>query len=236
MNVVLKTIYTIAYPEKNVKHSFYFCVYSPFFLYYTDKRNAGKSGKDKENAAYAAEMRGNMISLEITGMKNFMNRLLATDAFDGFLLAEAVIGTANTITIDGRINHDFYAVDSDSETDAESHSGGISRAQRGEFRPWGEIRKLCFDLIKGRRPPLFLRFVLHLMPGKASALLEKEGCEIDPSLVKALVLNIRYDGSKTVLTTGISYQTFVPTREPDAVWDKALIQFLDAAALEYELL
>lgn len=199
-----------------------------------------------------------MISLEITGMKNFMNRLLTTDTFDCFLLAEAVIGTANTVTIDGRINHDFYAGDSDSGNDAASPSdnvsrmergefqspagrkltvsGDISSAERGEFRPWGEMRKLCFDLIKGRRPPLFLRFVLHLMPQKASALLEKEGCGIDPSLVKALVLNLRYDGSKAVLTTGISYQTFVPTREPDAVWDKALIRFLDAAALEYQVL
>ena len=33
-----------------------------------------------------------------------MSRLLASDTFDCFLLEEAVIGTASTFTIDGRIN------------------------------------------------------------------------------------------------------------------------------------
>ena len=49
-----------------------------------------------------------MIALQITSMKNFMNHLLVADTFDPFLLEEATVSTALTVTIDGHINKDFY--------------------------------------------------------------------------------------------------------------------------------
>lgn len=167
-----------------------------------------------------------MTAIQITSMKNFMNKLLVSDTFDCFLLEEAVIGTANTFTIDGHINRDFFANDK---------AEGIAdeKASDRDFRPWSEIKGLCFDLIKGKRTPLFFRFVLQLMPEKTAALLEKENCELDSSQIKALVLNIRYDGTKAVLTTGVSYQTFVLSKEPDIIWDRALLKYLDRKGIEY---
>lgn len=164
-----------------------------------------------------------MTALQIISMKNFMSRLLASDTFDCFLLEEALISTANTFHIDGHINQDFFQSD---ETDSE--------APVYEFRPWAEIKGLCFDLIKGRRTPLFFRFVLHLMPEKTAALLQKENCDVDPSQVKALVLTIRYDGSKAVLTTGTSFHSFVLSKEPDAIWDRALTKYLTGKGIDFE--
>ena len=155
-------------------------------------------------------------------MKHFMNRLLVSDSFDVFLLEEAIIGVANTFTIDGHVNKDFFR---SSDDDAE----GLV-----EFRPWGEIKGLCFDLIKGKRTPLFFRFTLQLAPDKAAALLRSQNCDVDPSQVKALALNIRYDGTKAVLTTATSYRTFLPSKEPDIIWDKALAGFLDREGIAYE--
>lgn len=163
-----------------------------------------------------------MTAFQITSMKNFMGRLLASDAFDCFLLEEAVISTVNTYTIDGHINQDFF--NGEEETLRPAY----------EFRPWGEIKGLCFDLIKGRHTPLFFRFVLHLMPEKAAALLEKEGCDTDPGQIKALVLTIRYDGSKAVLTTGTSFHSFVLSKEPDTIWDRALARYLTGKGIEFE--
>ena len=54
-----------------------------------------------------------MIALQITSMKNFMNHLLVADTFDPFLLEEATVSTALTVTIDGHINKDFYPADED---------------------------------------------------------------------------------------------------------------------------
>lgn len=163
-----------------------------------------------------------MIALQVTSMKKFMAQLLTTDTFDSFCLEEAVIGTGCTISIDGHVNTEFYANDEEADTSLP------------EFRPWSEMRTLAFDLIKGKRTPLFFRFVLHLMPEKAADLLTREGSDVDPSLVKALVLGIRYDGTKAVLTTGTSYSTFVLSKEPDQIWDKALEKFLALKGIEFE--
>ena len=44
-----------------------------------------------------------MVSVEITGIKEFMNKLLNSEAFDSFYLEEAVIATFNTFIIDGHL-------------------------------------------------------------------------------------------------------------------------------------
>lgn len=166
-----------------------------------------------------------MTALQITSMKNFMNKLLASESFDIFLLEEAVIGTAITFTIDGHINKNFFSGENDEKISA-----------LPEFRPWSEVRGLCFDLIKGKRTPLFFRFTLQLMPEKAAALLRQENCDVEPGQVKALALNIRYDGSRAILTTATAFHTFVPSKEPDAIWDRALTRYLDREGISYETL
>lgn len=164
-----------------------------------------------------------MKQLQITSMKQFMNHLLVADTFEPFLLEEAVIGAACTYHIDGHVNREFYSQDEDDlEKDAY------------EFRPWGKLKGLCFDLIKGRRTPLFFRFVLHLMPDKAAELLEKENCDIEPSQVKALVLTIRYDGAKATLTTGTALHSFHLSKMPDSIWDKALQKYLDGKGIAWQ--
>lgn len=165
-----------------------------------------------------------MVALEITSMKNFMNHLLSSDTFDSFLLEEATISTANTYTIDGHMNADFFPPENRNET-------FLPYA----LRPWAELRGLCYDLIKGKYPPTFFRFVLQLKPEKAAVLM-REAPASDLSAMKALVLNIRYDGNKAILTTGTSYHTFVMSREIDLSWDTALCGYLDQKGIGYEKL
>ena len=161
-----------------------------------------------------------MIALEILSMKNFMSHLLSGDTFDIFLLEEATISTANSYTIDGHMNADFFPPE---ERDREHIPY--------DFRPWSELKSLCFDLIKGKNTPLFFKFVLQLKPEWMLRLLGD-----DPGQVKALVLNIRYDGNKAILTTGTSYHTFVMSKEADLVWDNALCNYLSEKEIGYEKL
>ena len=164
-----------------------------------------------------------MKQLQISSMKQFMNHLLVADTFEPFLLEEAVIGTACTFHIDGHVNPEFFGGDEEPKEE-DSY----------EFRPWGKVKGLCFDLIKGKRTPLFFRFVLHLMPARAAALLEQESCDVASDEVKALVLNIRYDGTKATLTTGTALRTFHLSKMPDAIWDRALCRFLEDRGIAYE--
>ena len=153
-----------------------------------------------------------MIALQITSMKNFMNHLLVADTFDPFLLEEATVSTALTVTIDGHINKEDCIP--------------------WDLQSWSKIKGLCFDLIKGKHTPLYFKFVLHMQPDKAASMLEK--AQVDPGVIRALVLNIRYDGEKTVLTTGCAYQVFTMDKSADTAWDKALKKYLDLKGISYE--
>lgn len=167
-----------------------------------------------------------MLALKIMSTKNFMNHLLVADTFDNFLLSEATISTANTYQIDGHINKDFYS------------SGDLGEVppRPYEFSEWKDMKPLCFHLIKGKRTPLFFKIILHLKPEAVGKLLAAGGCSIPSEQVKALVLTIKYDGSQVVLTTGSAFHTFVMSKEPDTIWDKALQQFLARKSFDYEIL
>ncbi len=164
-----------------------------------------------------------MLALQITSLKTLMNQLLAGDTFDIFLLEEAVISTANTYTIDGHINVDFYPTE-ERNTDHLPY----------EFQPWSELKGLCFNLIKGKHTPIFFKFVLHLKPEKATSLLAQQNADTDAKALKAMILNIRYDGTKAILTTGTSYHTFVMSKEADVIWDKAVMKYLTGKEISYE--
>lgn len=167
-----------------------------------------------------------MLALKISSMKTFMNHLLVADTFDNFLLAEATISTANTYQIDGHINKEFYATDE--LTDA--------AALPYDFTPWQDMKPLCFNLIKGKRTPLFFKFVLHLKPEQVGKLMAAGNSSVSPDEIKALVLTIKYDGTQAVLTTGSAFHTFLMSKEPDILWDKALQQFLARKGIDYEIL
>lgn len=166
-----------------------------------------------------------MLALQITSMKPFMNQLLAGDTFDIFLLEEAVISTANTYTIDGHINRDFFPPD-------QRNTETIPY----EFQSWSEIKGLCFHLIKGKNTPLYFKFVLHLKPEEVEKVLPPENHGTALAQLRALVLNIKYDGSRAVLTTATAYNTFVPGKETDLMWDKALSKYLSDKGISFEQL
>lgn len=166
-----------------------------------------------------------MLALQIISMKNFMNELLTGDTFDIFLLEEASLATATTISIDGHINTDFYPV-----------AERTPELLPYEFQPWSEIKGLCFNLIKGKHTPLHFKFVLQLKPDKMEAMMAKEQLSAKDSQLKSLVLTIRYDGSKALLTTGSSYQTFVMDKTADVVWDRQLSKYLTMKGIAYEIL
>lgn len=164
-----------------------------------------------------------MLALEISSMKQFMNHLLTADTFDCFLLEEASIRTAINYTIDGHINIDFFP-----------HDERDNECPPYEFRPWKDVKSLCFDLIKGKYTPLYFKFILQLKPEHMKRLLEQNN--IDYSEIKTLILGIRYDGGKAILTSGVSYRSFVPDKASENIWDKTLCQYLYDKGIGYEKL
>ena len=95
-----------------------------------------------------------MIALELTDIKDFMNKLLRSEVFDHFLLQEAMITSSATYTINGQITKGFF---SDEEIE-NLHLQGC------RFLPFSMLKGNCFDLIKGKKTPSAFRFVFLLSP------------------------------------------------------------------------
>ncbi|MEG1847591.1 MAG: DUF5721 family protein [Lachnospiraceae bacterium] len=167
-----------------------------------------------------------MISLQITDIKNFMNQLLGTTTFDSFLLAEATITTYNTFIIDGHIIPEFF-ISEDSLEEADSTTA------IPEFSRWSDMRSLCYHLIKGKRTPVGFRVILHLSNEQTKTILAKHP-DLCLTELKALVLNIKYDGHVLTCITATAVHTFTPDKTIDKLWDNTFKQFLTAHKIVFE--
>lgn len=165
-----------------------------------------------------------MLAIQIKDIKTFMAKLLNADTFDSFLLEEAQIHTYNTFTIEGRLNRDFY-------TKEELEDG---TAALYEYSQWKDMRGICFQLIKGKKVPTFMKIILHKKPEDAYTLLEEGGASSFSESLKAFVITIKYDASGLLLTTGTSFSTFLMDKTADLLWDNAFRKFLSQAGIDFE--
>ena len=165
-----------------------------------------------------------MIALKITNVKQFMGKLLASEAFDTFLLEEASISTYNTFLIDGHQNRDFYTSEEWEDTEIRPF----------DFTTWKQIRPICYSLIKGTKTPSAFRFILHLRPDYLATILKEQDTTVTPQQIKALVLTVKYDGTTLTLITGTAFHTFIMDKSVDVLWDNAVKMFLDKREISYE--
>lgn len=165
-----------------------------------------------------------MKAYRLKDVKKFMGRLLGTDAFSPFLLAEAAITTYNTFVIDGHVVKEFFTGDINDD--------GILPPY--EFSEWANMRSLCFDLIKGKRTPVNFRLVLHLKPELIEEILKAGEAQVTLADIRAFVLNIKYDGSVLTCTTATAFYTFLPDKTPDRLWDEYMAHFLAEKEIEFD--
>lgn len=165
-----------------------------------------------------------MIALELTDIKDFMNKLLRSEVFDHFLLQEAMITSSATYTINGQITKGFY---SDEEI-AELHLEGC------RFLPFSMLKGNCFDLIKGKKTPSAFRFVFLLSPTNMEKTIAAVGSSYKPSDVTGMYINLKYQNQLLSLTTGIAYNVFSTDKTLENEWDKMVIKFLKQNEISFE--
>ena len=165
-----------------------------------------------------------MIALELTDIKDFMNKLLRSETFDHFLLQEAVITSAATYTINGQITKGFYSEEELTELQLEGH----------RFLPFSMLKTNCFDLIKGKKTPSAFRFVFLLSPNNMEKTLNAVGSTYKPSDVTGMYINLKYQNQLLSLTTGIAYNIFSTDKTLETEWDKMVIKFLKQHEIAYE--
>ncbi|MBQ8627361.1 MAG: hypothetical protein IJ419_14550 [Agathobacter sp.] len=165
-----------------------------------------------------------MIALELTDVKDFMNKLLRSEVFDHFLMQEAVITSAATYTISGQITKGFYT-----EEEIEEHQLHGCR-----FLPFAMLRGNCFDLIKGKKTPSSFRFVFLLSPTNMEKTIASVGSSYKPSDVTGMYINLKYQNQLLSLTTGIAYNIFSTDKTLENEWDKMVVKFLKQNEIAFE--
>lgn len=165
-----------------------------------------------------------MLAIKIKDVKSFMAKLLSADTFDAFLLEEARIHTFNTFTIDGRRNREFYTKEELEDPEIFPY----------EYSQWKDVKGICFQLIKGKKVPTFMKLILHKKPEDAYTLLEEAGASKLGDRLKAFVITIKFDAGGLMLTTGTSFDTFLMDKTADLIWDNACRRFLDEKGIAFE--
>ena len=165
-----------------------------------------------------------MIALELTDVKDFMNKLLKSELFDHFLLQEASITGAATYTISGQITKGFYGEDELAELQLKDL----------RFLPFSMLRENCFDLIKGKKTPCAFRFVFLLSPQNMEKTIASAGSSYKPSDISGMYINLRFQNQLLSLTTGIGYNIFSTDKTLENEWDKLVMKFLTKHEIAYE--
>ena len=165
-----------------------------------------------------------MTEFQITDLKHFMEKLLKTDCFDDFLLREAVITVAHTFSIDGRIVKEFY-----SSEEAEDPA-----LLPYPLACWSALRPICFSLIKGKRTPVSLKFILYLKPEKANALIQESGSLIPANMIEAFVLTLRYRSGVMSCISALSLSDFLADKTAERLWAEAVRRFLLQKGISFQ--
>jgi hypothetical protein len=165
-----------------------------------------------------------MLALELTDIKDFMNKFLRSDIFDHFLLQEASITSAASYVIDGRMNKGFYSQEELTELGLSTYA----------FLPYSMLRTHCFDLIKGKKTPASFKFVLILSPENLRRTLERIHSSYSEEDISGVCINIRYQNQLLSLTTGISYRIFSVDKTLENEWDRFVKQFLTQHDISFE--
>ncbi len=165
-----------------------------------------------------------MIALRILDIKKMTAAFLVRDLFDDYSLTEAQITTFCTFQIDGRLEGDFF----DSEDPSSVPEGTCVR--------WRMVRERCFDIIKGKRTPLAFRFVFFYPEERLHDFLASADVTVREETVSGLCVNLRFDGTNLLLTTGTSMKAFTADRSCDRAWDSYILALMNRMGIETEQL
>ncbi len=169
-----------------------------------------------------------MLALTILDIRKFMASFLTGPMFDSYTLAEAQITTSCTWSIDGRLEQAFFGEDPVGGNDAPESLPAV------EYIRWKDIRDHCFNLIKGKRTPLYFKFVFFYPRENIGRFLARRHISYEADRIAGLCLNLRFDGNRLLLTTGTSLKVFSMDRTVEESWDAYVLESLKNAGVAAE--
>ena len=144
-----------------------------------------------------------------------MNYMLATEAFDAWEVAEVKIIAKVSYVIDGHVTPDYMSPE---ELEAE-------HLLPGGCIPFGSLRPLCFEMIKGKRTPQSCRFTFLCPREQMEEIIAKEQLEISPEDIVNLTMNITFHQGELLVTTSCAERTFSLDKSLAHAWDAWVLDF-----------
>ena len=146
-----------------------------------------------------------MLAKTVENKKLLMAALLTRDTFDAFETVSGSVTTYAVFSVDGQWHGGFFG------DDAAAHS----------FTPWSLLRPHFLSVIRGKNTPLAFQFVFRLPDDQLAALVEKEAISAEETAnITGLLINLSFDGTSILFTTGISHRTFSMDRTLERAWDR----------------
>ncbi len=143
-----------------------------------------------------------MLSFSIPDTKSFMAMLLKGQVFDRFCLHTAQVTSYASFYIEGARQEAYYT--------AEEKEAGISACCS-----WAEIKPTVFQLVRGERTPVSMKFTFTL---------PQEKLEQFPNAA-SLCLNIVFREGKIHATTAVTQKLFSLDKHLDDAWDAWVDRF-----------
>ena len=163
-----------------------------------------------------------MISLHIKDTKQFMSHLLIKDTWDNFLLSEATLLMANSFTISGEINRNFFT--------NEEYEALFDKT----YVFWSQIKPFCYSIIKGNKVPTHMKLIFVLPKNMEKDILANVDTTIVSEDIEHLFINIRYSENGITIITGTSLHTFTLDKSLEHGFDNYIKNFLSQIQLPFE--
>lgn len=156
-----------------------------------------------------------MLALRVLDIKKCMNYLLASEAFDMWEVAEVKITSKVSYVIDGHVTPDFLTPE---EMAAEN-------MVPGGCIPFGSVRPLCFEMIKGKRTPQSFRFTFLGSGEQREQMIREKSLRISPEDIANLTMNITFHQGELLVTTSCAERTFSLDKSLAYAWDDWVAEF-----------
>lgn len=163
-----------------------------------------------------------MLSLTIQDTKNFMSQLLIKEVFDSFHLSEAVIKTANSYSISGEMNKDFFSEEE------------FNNLPDQQYTRWTAVKPFCFSLIKGNKVPSYMKIVFLLPEDLVAKLIAESDAGLAFNDINGLFFNIKYAEGKVSIVTGTSIKIFTMDKTLEHAFDSFAKSFLMEHGINFE--
>lgn len=185
-----------------------------------------------------------MVAFTLTNVPAFMGALLSHETFDAFGVHEITIRNGfNLIIEEGQTLS--AGEQADSENGAQTVSGEKTGQNTGKPEPgaggsdaaenallYARVRPLCFDAVKGKVLPSFMRFVLTAPAGTAERLAAALPDSFDPANVLSLAVNLTYKGGTLTVTSGSSVKDIFAGKAADTAWGEEVKRLFSSYGIE----